>query len=274
MKKSQRPALSVYLLTFNNSHTVERALKSVYGWADEIVVVDSLSTDETPNIVQKYANKWIQRPWPGFQAQYQFASEQCSNKWKIFIDADEEFPQRLRDEIDDFLIQQGNNPQSETLRACRIPRRTFYLGRWIRHGAWIPDREIRLFYDQCGSWSHGLHSAIETTCPVTTLKSVIYHYTYRDIHAQIQTINKYTETDSEIQFADGKKPSMRKMLLNPLWRILAGYVFKGGFLDGIPGLVVAISTGYYVFIKYAKLWEKHRVKSEFPNRGFYDEEMN
>lgn len=266
--------ISVYILTFNNERTIERALKSVANWAEEIVVVDSFSSDSTLDIVRRYTSKVIQRQWPGFQAQYQFAHDQCQNDWRMFIDADEEISEKLQTEIRQFLIQQGEHPQENQVLAARIPRRTFYLGRWIRHGSWIPDREIRLTYKKTGSWSHGLHSALEVSCPVINLEHVIYHYTYRNIGDQLNTINKYSEVDSDIQLADGKKPSLRKMLLNPLWRIFVGYVFKGGFLDGIPGCIVAVATGFYVFAKYAKLWEKYNIKKELPQEGFYSEKLD
>jgi glycosyltransferase involved in cell wall biosynthesis len=270
---SNRPKLSIYMLTFNNDRTVERALQSVVGFADEIIVVDSLSTDKTPEIARKYASRFIQRPWPGFRDQYQFASEQCTGEWVMFIDADEEIPEVLRAEILAELENNAARPETERVAGYEVHRRTFFLGRWIRHGGWVPDHETRLYDPRRGGWKGALHAKVHVDGRVAHLGHVYYHYTYKDIGDQIKTIDRYSDTDSDDQIKAGKPFALVKLLVNPLWRFGRDYVLKRGFLDGMPGFIIAVNTAFYVFVKNARLWEKRRVSRQFPEKGFYGEDL-
>jgi glycosyltransferase involved in cell wall biosynthesis len=244
--------ISVCLITFNNERTVAKALASVKGWADEIVVVDSFSTDSTPAIVKGFTDNFEQRKWPGFRDQYNYCIGKAINDWVVFIDADEVIPDSLSQEM--LIIPEADQFKYDGYIAHR---RTFYLGRWIMHGAWVPDYEIRLFRKSCGGFEGGLHARVHVKGEVGELKSGFYeHYNYRDIAEQINTIQRYSETAALEMFEAGRRVNIiDHLVFRPPLSFLRDYVLKKGFLDGIPGLVIAVSTMYYVFIKYAKLWE-------------------
>jgi glycosyltransferase involved in cell wall biosynthesis len=245
----QGPKLSVYMITYNNEETIERALKSVT-WANEIVIVDSFSNDRTVEIGRKFTDKIIQRKWPGHRDQYQYAADLTTHEWIMFVDADEEVSPELAEEIRKEL-----SGEVERVDGLFVYRRTFYLGRWIRYGGWYPDGEIRLYRRNKGRWEGGLHAKVVVHGTVKSLKNQYLHYTYRNISDQIQTIDKYSGVAAEDMAQEGERFSFFKLLFHPPFRFIKEYFFKSGFRDGLPGLVVVISTMYYVFIKYAKLWE-------------------
>ena len=248
----QEPKVSVYMITYNNEETVERALKSVT-WANEIIIVDSFSNDRTVEIGRKFTDKLFQRKWPGHRDQYQYAADLTSNEWIMFVDADEEVSPELAEEIRREL-----SGKVEGVDGFFVYRRTFYLGRWIRYGGWYPDGEIRLYRRNKGRWEGGLHARVVVNGRFQPLKSLYHHYTYRDISDQIQTIDKYSRIAAEDMVQQGETFSLFKLLFHPPFRFIKEYFFKSGFLDGLPGLVIVMSTMYYVFIKYAKLWELTR----------------
>jgi glycosyltransferase involved in cell wall biosynthesis len=246
---AEGPKLSVYMITFNNERTVETALASVQ-WADEIVVVDSFSNDRTVEICQRFTPKVFRREWTGHREQYQYAADHTTNEWIMFVDADEEVSAEMADEIRKQL-ERG----AEGVDGYFVYRQTYYLGRWIRYGGWHPDGEIRLYRRDKGSWEGGLHAKIAVDGKVHVLKNKYLHYNYRDISDQIQTIDKYSRIAAQDMVASGEKFSLFRMLFHPPFRFIKEYLLKSGFRDGLPGLVIIVSTMYYVFIKYAKLWE-------------------
>jgi len=238
---------------------LERALASIT-WADEIVVVDSFSTDKTPEICRRFTDRVIQRPWPGFREQYQHAADLTTHPWVMFIDADEEISQELADEIQ-RVVKEGE----KSFDGFIIYRRTYYLGRWIRHGAWYPDYEIRLYRREKGRWEGGLHAKIVVNGNVGSLKHEILHHTYRDISDQIRTLDLYSRIEAEDMLKAGERFHLFKLLFRPPFRLLKEYLLKQGFRDGIPGVVIIVATMFYVFIKHAKLWELTHVKKEGRN---------
>ena len=250
----QEPKVSVYMITYNNEETIERALKTVT-WANEIVIVDSFSNDRTVEIGRKFTDKLFQRKWPGHRDQYQYAADLTTHEWIMFVDADEEISPELAEEIRKEL-----SGKAEEVDGFFVYRRTFYLGRWIRYGGWYPDGEIRLYRRDKGRWEGGLHARVVVDGRVQPLKNLCHHYTYRDISDQIQTIDKYSRIAAEDMAQKGEKFSFFKLLCHPPFRFIKEYFFKSGFRDGLPGLVIIISTMYYVFIKYAKLWELTRTQ--------------
>ncbi len=241
--------ISVYVLTYNNRRTIEGCLKRL-DWAEELVVVDSLSTDGTYEICQRYTDKVYQREWKGHRDQYQYAADLTTRDWIMFVDADEEVSPELTEEIRREL-DGGINRFDGYL----VYRRTYYLGRWIRYGGWYPDCEIRLYRRDKGRWEGGLHAKVVVDGKVGSLKNQYLHYTYRDIADQIQTIDKYSRIAAEDLAEGGEKFSLFKVLFHPPFRFIKEYLFKLGFRDGLPGLIIIVSTMFYVFMKYAKLWE-------------------
>jgi glycosyltransferase involved in cell wall biosynthesis len=255
------PQLSVYMITFNNERTLEKALKALQ-WADEIVVVDSFSTDRTMEIAQRYATKVEQREWPGFRDQYQYAADACSHEWLMFVDADEVIPEALETEIQEELKQNVARPEAERVAAYTCQRRTWYLDRWIQHGAWVPDREIRVYHRDQARWEGGLHAKLVTKGRIEEFKGVYLHYTYADVSDHLKTIDKYSSTAVNDMREAGKRFSLCKLLFNPFWRFFKEFILKRGFLDGFPGFVIAVNSSFYVFIKQVKLWEAEYGKDD------------
>lgn len=241
--------ISVYVLTYNNIRTIERCLKSL-SWAEELVIVDSFSTDGTFEICKQYTDKVYQVSFKGHREQYQYAADLTSCNWIMFVDADEEIPLELVEEIKGEL-----NGEGASFDGFFIYRRTYYLGRWIRYGGWYPDGEVRLYKRDKGRWEGGLHAKVVVEGRIKKLKNQYLHYTYEDISDQIKTIDRYSKIAAEDLQKSGQAFSLIKLLLHPPLRFVKEYLLKLGFIDGLPGLIIAVSTMYYVFIKYAKLWE-------------------
>jgi len=243
------PKLSVYMITYNNERTVRKALESVR-WADEVVVVDSFSDDKTVKICREFTDKVLQRKWPGFRDQYQHAAEQTSHPWVLFLDADEEISGELAQEIRRVVSADGDGADGFI-----VHRRNQYLGRWIRYGGWYPDCEIRLYRRDRGRWEGGLFAKVAVRGKVGSLTHPYLHYPYRDISEQIQRADRYSKTAAEEMFQEGQRCRMVDLLFRPFFRFVKEYLLKSGFRDGVPGLVIITTTMFYVFMKYAKLWE-------------------
>jgi glycosyltransferase involved in cell wall biosynthesis len=255
----KRVPVSVYVLTYNNRRTIEQCLKSL-NWAEELVIVDSFSTDGTYEICLQYTKSVYQRKWPGHRDQYQYAADLTTHEWIMFVDADEEVPPELAEEIRRALDGDGDG-----FDGFLVYRRTFYLGRWVQYGGWYPDCEIRLYRRNKGRWEGGLHAKVAVDGKVGSLKNEYLHYTYRDISDQIQTIDKYSRIAAEDLAKSGEKFCLFKLLFHPPFRFIKEYFFKSGFRDGLPGLIIIVSTMFYVFMKYAKLWELTNSEKENGN---------
>ena len=245
--------LSVYMITLNNGPTIERALQSIAGWADELIVVDSHSIDNAPEIIEKYTDAKFQYDTFSQREKYQYAQDKCRNPWVLFVDADEWLTKEFKEEVE-RIISSGS--------ACDgyvAYRRNVYLGREIKHGGWYPDREIRLYRKDKGSWQGGIHAKVQVAGKIGALKNYYMHTPYSDTAHQIRTIDRYATAYADDLFHSRKRFRFFNMLLRPPYRFFRDYIFKKGFLDGIPGLIIAISTTYYVFMKQAKLWEMERI---------------
>jgi glycosyltransferase involved in cell wall biosynthesis len=245
----EKVPVSVYVLTTNNRRTIEPCLKSL-SWAEELVVVDSFSQDGSYEICKQYTNKTFQRSWTGHRDQYQYAADLTTRDWIMFVDADEEIPPELAEEIRAEISRKANDTDGYF-----VYRRTYYLGRWIRYGGWYPDGEIRLYRRSKGRWEGGLHAKLVVDGKIGVLKNQYRHYTYGNISDQIQTIDQYSKIAAQDLLESGEGFSLLKLLFHPPFRFMKEYFLKRGFLDGIPGLIIAVSTAYFTFIKYAKFWE-------------------
>lgn len=248
-----RPTISATVLTLNNGSTLERCLEGIK-WVDEIVVVDSYSTDDSVNIAGRYSSKVFQRPWDGFIPQRNFSKSQATGEWILWVDADEVVSNALRQEIEETLSSGPGETQGYL-----IPRLTFYLGRWIRHGGWYPDLSVRLFR-AAGNWWGGEepHASVQVKGPVGRLRNDLWHFNYASFGHQIRTIDRYAEMSAQQLHRRGERFRLRKMLLHPMGRFLKEYLIRQGFRDGMPGIIIIASTMFYVFAKYAKLWELER----------------
>ncbi len=251
MDKQQAAALplSVYMITFNNSATVAKTLESVAGWADEVIVVDSHSPDGTAEIAVKYTRQVLHLDTTDLREKYQYAQDRCSNSWVMFIDADEWLPEPFKREVEEILRS------ASKYDGYIVDRRNIYLGREIKHGGWYPDREIRLYRKDRGSWQGGIHAKVHVNGRVGHMRHYYMHNPYSNIAHQIRTIDRYSEAYARDLFNAGRHFHFSNMVLRPVYRLFRDYIFKKGFLDGVPGLIILASTMYYVFLKHARLWE-------------------
>jgi glycosyltransferase involved in cell wall biosynthesis len=245
--------LSVYMITLNNGPTIERALQSVAGWADEVIVIDSHSTDGAIGIIEKYTDGLFQYDTTSQREKYQYAQDKCKNRWVLFIDADEWLTTEFKEEVEK-VISSGSASDGYIAH-----RRNIYLGREIKYGGWYPDREIRLYRKDKGSWQGGIHAKVQVDGKIGTLKNYYMHTPYTDTAHQIRTIDRYATAFAEDLLQSQRRFHLFNMLMRPPFRFFRDYILKKGFLDGIPGLIIAASTMYYVFMKQAKLWEMERL---------------
>jgi glycosyltransferase involved in cell wall biosynthesis len=242
-------SLSATVITLNESANIRAALESV-SWADEIIVVDSESTDDTVAIARGFTDKVIVRPWPGYIAQKNFAAEQAANDWILSLDADERISPALAEEIR-ALVREPSGAAG-----YRMPRVTFHLGRWIRSTDWYPDYQLRLYDRRRARWAgRYVHESVRADGPVVDLNGEILHYAYRDLAHHFQTMDRYTTLAARQMFEEGRRAGMLDLAVHPPAAFLRNYVLRGGFRDGIPGLIVSAMNARYVGLKFAKLWE-------------------
>ncbi len=249
-----RLPLSVYMITLNNGATIERALSSVSGWAEELVVVDSESTDGTSAVAQRYATRYEKLMTSSQREKYQFAQDCCTLPWLLFIDADEWLTPEIKREIEGVVGATG------AYDGYLVERKNFFLGRLIRHGGWYPDHEIRLYRKDKGRWEGGLHAKVAIDGRVGTLKNYYLHTPYNDLSHMIRTVDRYSGAFAEDLNETGRSFRLLNMITRPLFRFVRDYIIKMGFLDGIPGLIIVATTMYYVFMKHARLWEIEKVQ--------------
>ncbi|NLF85256.1 MAG: glycosyltransferase family 2 protein [Lentisphaerae bacterium] len=255
--------ITVCIICGNEEENIERCLKSVT-WADEVLVVDSFSRDRTPEIARRYTPHVIQQEWLGYIGQKKFIADLAKGPWILFVDADEEISPALRQEIEALF----SRPLPPEVHGFECPRLVPYLGRWIRHGDWYPDTKLRLFkkaFGECGGKEP--HDRVYVTGEVRRLRGELFHYTYTDIEDQLATINRFSTISARTNDAEGRTVSMFDLIFRPTIRFIRGYVFKLGFLDGVPGLIVARNVAFGTFAKYAKLWELQNVKRKKSDEG-------
>jgi glycosyltransferase involved in cell wall biosynthesis len=241
--------VSAALIACNEERNIEEALLSVR-WADEIVVVDGGSTDGTLEICRRYTDRIFTRPWTGFVDQKTYAVARAGHDWVLSLDADERLSPGLIDEIRQLRESGFRNA------GYRIPRVAFFMGRWIRHGDWYPDYQLRLFDRRRGRWRGGrVHESVEVDGTPGLLRGDILHYTYRSLSDYLRRLVTYTELAAQDYRQRGRKATLPKMVANPAVTFLKAYVLKRGFLDGGPGLMVAIMGAVSVYFKYARLYE-------------------
>jgi len=255
VKNGLMTALSVVIITYNEEKNIQRCLESVRSLADEIVVVDSLSTDNTKKICLEYGARFIEQSFLGYIEQKNFALGQASNDYVLSLDADEAIGEKLASSI------QKLKNRDTIVDGYRMNRCASYAGRWIRHGTWYPDTKLRLFNRKKARWGgENPHDKVipDTAAHIGFLKGDILHYTYASIEEHITQMNRFTTIQAEAMLKSGKKATLFKLLVNPVAAFISGYIIKGGFLDGRDGLLLAKAGAYATFIKYMKLWHRQR----------------
>jgi glycosyltransferase involved in cell wall biosynthesis len=249
------PKLTVTVITLNEADRIEACLESV-AWADEIIVVDSGSTDGTPDLARNRRARVIVRDWPGYAAQKNFAAGEAAHNWILSLDADERVTSHLGEEIRKTL---ATDPMPA---GFRMPRVTWHLGRWIRTTDWYPDFQLRLYDRRRARWTERrVHESVSADGPVGQLKHDLEHYAYRDLAHHHRTMERYTMLAAEEMRAAGRRADAFDLVVHPFAAFLRNYVLRVGVLDGLPGFTVSIMNAYYVFLKFARLRELGRRRS-------------
>jgi hypothetical protein len=254
-----RSPLSITIITLNEEENIRHAIQSVY-WAEEIIVVDSGSTDQTVKIAKELGAKVIYNSWQGYGQQKNFAQKQASHTWIFNIDADEVVTPELREEIELTL----KRVHSGELKACGfyLPRKTFYLGRWIRHGGWYPNHLVRLVNREFANWTEPhVHEELQVHGAVIGLTQPLHHYAFSSIQDQILTNLRFSRLGSQDLKKTGQQPSLCRLILKPIGKFIETYLIKRGFLDGLPGFIISVNASHSMFLKYAYLSEA-RIRNE------------
>lgn len=255
--------ISVVIITYNEEKRLEGALESIADIASEIIIVDAYSQDNTLKVAKKYAPHVFQRKWTNFSDQKNFANSKASFPWILSLDADERISPELREEI---LGLKKSEPECA---AFSMPRQVFYLGKWIRHSGWYPDRKVRLFRKDKAFWEgEYIHEKLVVDGKIQKLKGVIHHLTYRNIRDHVERINKFSDLGAKKLYAQKKKCRWFHLVFLPCFRFMKSFFLRAGFLDGYAGFVIAVLHGYAVFIRYIKLreiWKKGERIESFPN---------
>ena len=253
------PKLSVTIITKNEAADIGAALASV-AFADERIVVDAHSTDDTVAIARQRAERVIVRDWAGYIDQKNYAASQASHDWILSLDADERVTPALADEIKTTLAA------AQAHHAYRIPRVTWHLGRWIRTTDWYPDHQLRLYDRRSAQWTGKyVHESVTVRGTVGQLRHELQHYAYRDIADHLETMDRYTTLAARQMYESGRRAGVWQVGGHPPLAFLRNYVARGGFKDGVAGLVISAMNAYYVFLKFAKLWELQNADARTPN---------
>lgn len=240
------PKLSATIVTLNEESKIARTMESLR-CCDEIVVLDSGSTDRTCAIARSLQARVIEEPWRGYAAQKNRAAECASNDWILSVDADETLTEELEGEIL-LLKQEGFNCD-----AYQMPRMAQYLGRWIRHGGWYPDRKVRLYDRRKATWRGDfVHESVAVNGTIGKLHGALHHFTCDSLSEHLQTLDRYTTLAAAELRAGRRTPGYARMVFDPAWTFVRTYILRRGFLDGFPGLSIAYFAALYTFLKYAK----------------------
>ena len=246
--------LSVVIITYNEEENIKDCLESVK-WAEEIIVVDSFSQDKTVEICREFTDKIYLKDFKGYALEKNFGIEKAQGEWILNIDADERVSPQLQKEIEGILKE--GTPYSGFL----IPRKNYFLGKWMRYGGWYPDRLLRLFKKEKGKFElREVHEKVLVEGELGFLSSPLIHNTYKNITQYIKKQNNYS-TLAARELAKTKKDfkgSIFNLSLQIILKFLETYIYKGGVLDGLYGFLVSVLSSFFVFVKWTKLWEMQR----------------
>lgn len=252
-EEPRRPPASGVVICFNEADNIGRCLESL-AWCDEIVVVDSLSTDGTAEVARSFTDRVVEQEFLGYVKQKNFALDLATHDWVVCLDADEALAPELQAEIQRQLAH-----CPDAVSGFVLDRMTYFLGIWHDRGEWYPDPQLRVFRRSRGCWTgRDPHDRVEVRGEVRRLDGRLQHWTYRDLSDHIRQVDGFSTRLAREMHNEGVRFRWRDLLLRPLARFFKGYVLRQGFRKGLPGLLVSVSTSYYVFMKYAKLWEIER----------------
>jgi glycosyltransferase involved in cell wall biosynthesis len=241
------PQLSVVIITFNEELNIKRCLESVQGIADDIVVVDSFSTDKTETICKEYNLKFIQRKWEGYSETKNFANAEAKYDWILSLDADE----ALSEDLKNSILEIKKNTTAGTYKFNRL---TNYCGTWIKHCGWYPDTKVRIFDRRTSRWEGQIHEQLITSGPAALwLKGDCLHYSYYTLDQHYKQSDKFSSLQAQSLFERGKKATVIKLFISPAIKFINDYVFKLGFLDGKAGYIICKISAYTTYLKYKKL---------------------
>ncbi len=241
--------ITATIVTLNEERNIARAIGTL-DCADEVIVIDSGSTDRTREIALGLGARVLEEPWRGYAAQKNYAAACAANDWILSIDADESVTEQLAAEI---LALKAAATHAD---GYSFPRLAQYLGRWIRHGGWYPDRKVRLYDRRKGEWvGDYVHESVRVNGPVGELRGHLLHFTCGSLSEHLRTLDRYTTLAAREVAARGKPVSVRRVALDPVWTFFRAYLIQRGFLDGAQGLSIAWMAALYTFLKYAKARE-------------------
>ena len=250
-------SLSVAMITYNEEKILEKTLRSVAGLADEIVIVDSGSTDGTREIAEKYGAKFVHQDWLGYGPQRNKAIQLCQSEWILNIDADEEISPKLCDKIQKIL------QEPLEYRVYKVSFTSVCFGKKIYHGGWSGAKKVRLFYRGSGAFNHNtVHEEFETSEEIGSLQDEIFHHSYVNLEDYFTKFNRYTTEGAKDAFQKRKKIGTLKIILEPFYKFIRMYFFRLGFLDGLEGFVLANTSAMYSMVKYYKLYELYQREKE------------
>jgi glycosyltransferase involved in cell wall biosynthesis len=238
--------ITATIITLNEERNIVRAIESLR-CADEILIVDSGSVDRTVELAQNLGARVVEAGWLGYAAQKNLAAEQAAHDWILSLDADEALSEALEAEIWNL---KKTDPEYD---AYTMPRLARYLGRWILHSGWYPDRKVRLYKRGKARWvGDFVHESVVPSCRLGHLKSNILHFTCDSLSEHVKTLDKYTTLAAQELAARNLKPSLAKLIFEPFGTFCKTYILKRGFMDGMEGLVIAYMAAFYTFLKYSK----------------------
>ncbi len=246
--------ISVVIITHNEAENIRRCIESAKKVSRDIIVIDDFSTDQTPQICREMGVRFEQKAWEGYGSNKNYGNSLAKNDWILSIDADEEVSDKLAENL-------GSAPLDDGHEAFELAFISNYCGRWIRHGKWYPEYHIRLFNRQSVRWNTDeVHEGLifSGTGKAPRLKGYVHHYSMHSIQHHLRKVNLYSSLAAEKMKHKGIKPSFVKLYLSPVFKFVADYYFRMGFLDGFYGFTIAVITSFEAYLKYAKLKALYR----------------
>ena len=249
--------LSVTIITKNEEKNIARTIGAVHGWANEVIVVDSGSTDGTIEIAKALGAEVIHHDWLGYGQQKNFAHKKTKNEWVLNLDADEVLTPELKEEIE-LAIQ-----KKSAMNGYYISRKSYYLGRWIRFDGWYQSRVVRLSRKQSSQWSEpSVHEQLLVNGDLGILKNPLDHYTFTSIENHVSTNIKYAKQGAVQLIAANRFIGVLPLVLKPFWKFIMTYFIQLGFLDGVRGFIISINAAHSMFLKYSFALEEKKLKRQ------------